>query len=146
MKRIQRTVRLAALIGLSSLALFGAVLAQGGGSITGFVTVPASVKSTDKLIVLACAKADEMCAKPVQVIALGGKAGIKLKTGVKIPYSFVRLPDGEYTLYALNDLNDNRQHDPDTEAIGGYFTPGTFDSLPVTPPARGINLELIGLE
>ena len=130
----------------SLLGLMGVALAQGTGTITGFVTVPASVKNVDKLIVLACAKADEMCAQPIQVIALGGKAGIKLKAGTKIPYSFVRLPDGQYTIYALNDLNDNRQHDPDTEEIGGYFTPGTFDSLPVTPPARGINLELIPLE
>ncbi len=137
-----------ALIFASSLAaLLGAALAQGGGgSITGFVTVPSSVKSTEKLIVLACASADEMCAKPVQVVALGGREGIKLKSGVKIPYSFVRLPSGEYTLYALNDLNGNRQHDPDTEEIGVYFTPGTFDSILVTPPARGVNLELIPLE
>ena len=146
MKRGLVASSLAALVGISSLALFGAVLAQGGGSITGFVTVPASVKSTEKLIVLACAKADEMCAKPVQVIALGGKASINVKDGVKIPYSFIRLSEGEYTLYALNDLNDNRQHDPDTEEIGGYFKAGTFDSIPVAPPARDINFELIPLE
>jgi hypothetical protein len=136
---------LAALI-VSSVVGGVAVLAQGGGSITGFVTVPTGVKSTDKLIVVACAKVDEMCAKPVAVIALGGKTGLKAKEGLKIPYSFVRLPDDEYTLYALNDLNDNRQHDPDTEELGGYFKPGSFDSILVTPPARDINLELIPLE
>ncbi len=138
--------RLSTFTALTVSSIASLVLAQGGGSITGFVTVPASVKNTDKLIVLACAKADEMCAKPVGVVALGGKTGIKLKDGIKFPYSFVRLPDGEYTVYALNDLNDNRQHDPETEEIGGYFTPGTFDPLFVTPPARDINLEIIPIK
>ena len=137
----------AALIASSLALLIGAALAQDtGGSITGFVTVPSSVKNIDKLIVLACAEQDEMCAKPVQVIALGGKAVIAVKDGRKIAYSFVRLPAGKYAIYALNDTTANQMHDPDTEEIGGYFTPGTFDPILVTPPARGINLELIPLE
>ncbi len=137
----------AALIASSLALLLGAALAQDtGGSITGFVTVPNSVKNIDKLIVLACAEQDEMCAKPVQVLEIGKKAGIKTKDATKIPYSFVRLPAGKYAIYALNDTTPNQMHDPDTEEIGGYFTPGTFDPILVTPPARGVDLELIPLE
>ncbi|NJK46155.1 MAG: hypothetical protein HC933_19550 [Pleurocapsa sp. SU_196_0] len=128
------------LVGLS------VVLAQGGGSITGFVTVPAKVQNLEKLVVLACAKADPMCLKPAQVVSLAGKTGIAVKDARKIPYSLVRLPAGEYFVYALNDKNDNLQHDFETEELGGYFKDGTFDPILVTPPARTVNFDLIPLE
>jgi hypothetical protein len=128
------------------LGCIGVVTAQGGGSITGFVTVPANVQNLEKLIVLACAKADPMCLKPVQVVSLNGKTSIAVKGGRKIPYSFVRLPADEYFVYALNDKNDNLQHDFESEELGGYFKEGTFDPILVTPPARGITIDLIPLE
>jgi hypothetical protein len=129
-----------------ALGCIGVVTAQGGGSITGFVTVPAKVQNLEKLIVLACAKADPMCLKPVQVVSLNGKTGIAVKDGRKIPYSLVRLPADEYFVYALNDKNGNRMHDFETEELGGYFKEGTFDPILVTPPARGVDFDLIPLE
>ena len=138
------TSSLIALIAGFALVVPGAVgltaLAQSkGGSITGFVTIPSSVANLDHVIVLACAEADQMCAKPAQVVSLKGKKG------PKVPYTLTSLPAGKYTVYALDDLNDNLAHDPDSEELGGYFKEGTFDPVLIEPPAKDINIEMIGI-
>jgi uncharacterized protein (DUF2141 family) len=136
MKHFKTATMISSLIAL----IAGISLAQSkGGSITGFVTIPSSVKDLEKVIVLACAEADEMCAKPAKVASLKGQKG------TKVPYTLSDLPAGKYTVYALNDLNDNRTHDPDSEELGGYFKDGTFDPILVAPPAKDINIEMIGI-
>ncbi len=135
MKHFRTATMISSLIAL----IAGISIAQSNGSITGFVTIPSSVKDLDHVVVLACAEADEMCAKPAAIASLKGKKG------PKVLYTLTNLPAGKYTVYALNDLNDNLTHDPDSEELGGFFKEGTFDPVLVEPPAKNVNIEMIGI-
>jgi uncharacterized protein (DUF2141 family) len=131
---------IATLIG-SAFILSAAIAGSNGGYISGTVKLPKSVTNWQKVIVLVCAEADEMCAKPVAVI----KAKPALSSARSAPFTSPKLAAGKYTVYAINDKNGDMMHDHESEELGGYFKEGTFDSILIEPPARGVTIDIIGL-
>ncbi len=123
------------------VSLFGFSYAgKNGGYVQGVVTLASSIKNWDKVVLIVCTKEDEMCLKPAAVF----KAKLAFITARSAPYTSPKLVGGKYTIYALNDKNDNLTHDSDTEELGGYFTEGTFDPILVEPSKLGVNIQMIG--
>ena len=121
----------------SSLALAG----SNGGYISGTVNLPKSVANWEHVIVLVCAESNPMCDKPVAVVKpkpafLGARSA---------PFVSPRLEAGKYTVYAMNDKNDNVMHDHETEELGGVFKEGTFDAILLEPTVRGLKIDMIGM-
>ena len=122
-----------------SALLIGAALAQASGTISGTITIPASLKSLEHVKVFLCNEADKMCAKPVQMLSLKGKKAPKVK------YTFAKLTAGKYFIYAINDTDENNQHDMTNEEIGAWMKEGTMDPAMISPPAKNIDFEIIGV-
>ena len=125
-------------LSLSAL-LIGAALAQASGMISGTITIPASIKSLEHVKVFLCNEADKMCGKPVQMLSLKGKKAPKVK------YTFAKLTAGKYFIYAINDTDENNQHDMTNEEIGAWMKEGTMDPAMISPPAKNIDFEIIGV-
>ncbi len=96
----------------------------GGATISGTVTGPKSLKGT---AVFTCT---ETTCEHVTVIQ---------EEGTSAAYS-IQASAGTFTVWALQDLNDNGRPDPG-ELIGCFTTDGQGCS-PVTAPATGINFEV----
>ena len=118
-----------------------------GGSISGTVSLPDSVETWDSIIVLACTRTDaedRRCDEPVVT-----EPNVESPDARDASFTFEDLPAGEYGIYALNDKDGNESHTmqgTETEEMGAWVEPGTFNLLYVSPPTTGISLELIGAE
>jgi uncharacterized protein (DUF2141 family) len=129
------------MIGLLIAGLLSVATAENkGGYIQGVVTLASSVKNWDQVVVVVCVEADPTCAKPAAVF----KAKPAFATARSAAYTSPRLGAGKYTVYALNDKNNDVTHDPDTEELGGYFVEGTFDTILIEPTKLGVQVQMIG--
>jgi hypothetical protein len=91
--------------------------------ISGTLTVPAGVNLLH-IFVAACSEADPMCMQDiVRVVPLTSEDWVARAGGEKLRYLLPDLPAGQYSLWALNDLNGNLMHDMDTEEMGALLTP-----------------------
>ena len=122
---------------VSSLALAG----PSGGYISGTVNLPKSVTAWDKVIVLVCAESNPMCDQPVSVF----KPKPAFPGARSAPFVSPKLEAGRYTVYAMNDKNDNATHDHETEELGGVFKEGSFDAILLEPTVRGLKIDMIGM-
>ena len=124
---------------LIGTTLIGAALAQASGTISGTITIPSSIKSLEHVKVFLCNEADKMCAKPVQMLSLKGKKAPKVK------YTFAKLTAGKYFIYAINDTDENNEHDMTNEEFGAWMKEGMMDPAMISPPAKNIDFDIVGV-